>query len=398
MRFDRRDLLIGLPGLAGLAMLADKASPQTAGSLQADPAAVNFWVKKMGVPEDQLPQPGPKRPAGPDEKFGLTPEKQEEGMEPFFYYFDDESDDPKTALIRSDQLTAEHLDNDVAKGKDVKVTFVKKRVRFGQTDQKAFERYATCGLYLESQQHPDAPTPNYGPMAWSLLSAVLPSFAKPPAAKKSGGSTGGTTTPSAPAGSPAAAKTTAAAPSGTLSVTLPAGIGQSAFACFLKDRQKSRFSQFLDLVLPPSGTAQPFAPLLAMPAIGSTALSMVRSIVGGLATHPAGDVAGDQQTLFQLAPTQIVATREAKLAHDKRALKMRTGTYLLVPKREADQLVTPSDFHILDGWLVAKNVTDPAQALKKKDEVLLDMSYMTIEVTVERTALSCSSSGEKKPA
>jgi hypothetical protein len=128
-----------------------------------------------------------------------------------------------------------------------------------------------------------------------------------------------------------------------------------------------------------------------MPAIGSAALSAVRALVGSMATHPAGDKTGDQLTLFQQAPRQIVAARESALANSNRVLKIRTGTYLLVPKRQADQIPNAADYIISDGWLVSKDIRKNTQmATAASKETMKPISYMTIEVKVERTSLGCS--------
>jgi hypothetical protein len=199
----------------------------------------------MGVPADHLSQPGEKRVYGPIGTSGLTVDQQEADLEPFFFYFDDESNDPQTVLLPADRLTAEHLDANHDRGPDTKVTFTKKRVRFGETDRKVYEKYASCGLYLETQQHPDAPSNNYGQMAWSLLSAVLPAVPLPTPKQTKGGSGGknaaqdsskvpaASTTASVAQADPSpkgATPLSSSVPPPTQTVLLPSGIGQSAFA------------------------------------------------------------------------------------------------------------------------------------------------------------------------
>jgi len=214
------------------------------------------------------------------------------------------------------------------------------------------------------------------------------------AASKGGKSTAAEAKPAASAPAPAEKSASVVQPPpGTQTVLLPSGNGQSAFSCF-RDRKQSRFGQFIAMLIPPASLVQPLAPVLMMPAIGVGALNAVRSIVGMVASHPAGDQAGDQATVFQQPPRDIAATRECPLAGDKRALRLRTGIYLLAPKRVAAQLRNPADYKILDGWLVPKNA-QPQEALDASRETLPNMTYLTMEVKVERATATCSAAAKK---
>ena len=392
MKFDRRDILLGMPGgLAALALFAEDAQTQT-GGVTADPDAVNFW-KKMGVPANALPKPGNPRPVGPNRTSGLAPGEKPsaEDLEPFFFYYDKDA----KVLMPASQIKPEQMDNHRDKGADAKVTFVKRRVRFGESDKALYEKYSASAFYLETQQHPSAPTPDYGQLGWSLLSSVLPSFAKKPATKGGG---------PAPAAPPAGANPAAAAapakpgapnaaitpPPNTQVALLPNGIGQSSFYCFLKDRRQSRFGLFLNALIPPTSLAQPFAPLLSMPAIAQGALGFVRTMVGVLSSHPAGDQ-GDQLAVVQQAMLDIAATQECPLAGSDSSLKVRSGTYVVVPKYQAGLLSGKyADYKIYDGYLVGKNV-DEAGTYDAWPETLKPMTYLTLDVSVERTHLGCTS-------
>ena len=173
MQFDRRDFFLRVPaGLAGLSFLADAAAPQVQTTVSADPAAVHFWTKKMGVSAQVLPKAGATR--GANGVNGLAPGEDDTDNEPFFFYFD-----KNTGLVPADKLTTEHLDGNSSKGPDAKVTFTKKHLRFGEGDQKTFRKYSSCGLYLETQQHPSAASSDYGSMGWGLLAPSCPHWPKP---------------------------------------------------------------------------------------------------------------------------------------------------------------------------------------------------------------------------
>ncbi|HXS93324.1 MAG TPA: hypothetical protein VN736_01900 [Candidatus Limnocylindrales bacterium] len=154
---DRRDFFRTTPtAFAALSVFSETAGAQDI--LKADPAAVDFWTKQMGVSPDLLPPAGPKRLAAPGERSGLTPEMQQAEMEPFFFYFDDQSDDPAAPVIAAQDLRTTELDAHEDGGRDVRITFVKRRLRFGENDRATYENYQSSGLYLETQQHPEAPS------------------------------------------------------------------------------------------------------------------------------------------------------------------------------------------------------------------------------------------------
>src|SRR5689334_9609305 len=173
MKFDRRELFLGMPaGLAGLAF-CPPASAQSESVSNVDPAALNFWVNRMGVPAELLSPPGDPRAVATRLSGWTQDPSQESDLEPFFFYYDEEADGGAGKLVPATSLKPEHLDKQKERGSDTKVTLTKNRLRFGDHHKSLFEKYTSGGIYLETQQHPSAPSVDYGALGWSTLTAIL---------------------------------------------------------------------------------------------------------------------------------------------------------------------------------------------------------------------------------
>lgn len=414
MKLGRREFFWGVPaGVAGLSLLPKMALPQAisspvVGNHAVDQSVVDYWVKSMGVASDDVPN----IPVVAATRMGVTrggvpantaPAGNGDPMrEPLFFYY--HPDDNRLVLSQDldlESLAKEKGDNK-DRGPDAHVKLQMHRIRFGDEDSRNFGHYNSGGLYLDVQQSPAAASPDYGALAWSLFGALLPSGGgggKPSSSSSSSGSSaskssaktgGGSSTASAPPAAVLAAAPAASSPQPALqqpaqaeTISLPSGLGSSAFACYMKDRRHSAFGGFLASILQSApASASLFMPLFNMPAIGNTALLAMRTLAMRLhLSEP------DQALVFMKPPSPLVSLYESVTKAEK-SLRLTSGTYLLVPKMYVDQLAGKlGDYKIVDGYLVPKDL-DNLLTYRTFPSVLPGMTYMSVNVTVERTHLA----------
>lgn len=121
-----------------------------------------------------------------------------------------------------------------------------------------------------------------------------------------------------------------------------------------------------------------YLPLTSLPVVGSTALSGIRALVGGL--HGQG---GQQAWIMQSPPVDVTATADGtKEAPD--ALRLRAGTYVVVPKEHASALKDQlGKLKILDGSLVPKEATS-MEVVDADPETAQLVSYISLTVAVSQ--------------
>ncbi len=133
------------------------------------------------------------------------------------------------------------------------------------------------------------------------------------------------------------------------SISLPGGVGKHSFACFAKDKRKTLFGQFVDVFAQlASSPMLSYLPMLSLPAVGVQTVNAVRSLVGNLQAH------GQNQQWIMMSPPLDVATTQEGVQGAPDALRLRTGSYVLVPKEHSDALKAAQmdKLKVMDGFLV----------------------------------------------
>jgi hypothetical protein len=232
-------------------------------------------------------------------------------------------------------------------------------------------------------------------LASSVFSAIFPSGlggSKKDAAAKpaaSSGSSSGKSSQAAAAPAAAAAKRTmpaseaaAAVPlqkhNEAQSIALANGSGKTAFSCFMKDRKKSAFGTLLSAFQQITDPSLPYMPLISIPVLAAPALAGIRALVGNLQAH-----GGNQQWVLQGPQMDIAATGDA-LSSAPHALRLRSGSYIVVPKSQASVLKDNlSKLKIIDGFLVPKEATS-LDVYDTASTVVPELTYLSLSVSVKK--------------
>lgn len=162
-------------------------------------------------------------------------------------------------------------------------------------------------------------------------------------------------------------------------IPLPGGLGFWSWNFFMKKRD-GFWGQLLDHFFQTFELTQPMLPLLGIPGIAVSGLKYVDHIMGGIQAQ------GGSQWMFKGLDVAVCANRksfDAAGAKGARKLPLTNGSYLIMPESKVDQLA--GDWAIQDGLLVPAK-TPPTQIYKVAREVLTDVSYMTISVSVTPSA------------
>lgn len=361
----------------------------------ADPAALDFWTRGMGLSISAIPSAGPAtrsaaKNAGIDGSFA---------REPVFLHYDDN----EKALITADQINGKML----APAGDTQVDFQMQRLRLNDQDESHFARYTSGGIYLEMQQGQAAQSPPASgglsvgiiQLATSVFSAFFPAKAagngkkgggsgspakqlfQPSAARAAGAGAGGG---KATAGAPVALQTARQ----SQSLPLPNGVGKAAFSAFVKDPRKTAFGQFVGALTSAVGGSSSYAQLLSIPLMASPALSAIRAIVANLQLHGA-----NQEILMQGPPMDIAATAAA-FSSLNNPLPIRSGSYIVIP-REQGPLIKPelNKVKIMNGFLVPKEATDLDVTPDLVQGLIPGLTYLSLGVNVKKTKFNaCSNS------
>jgi hypothetical protein len=409
MDSNRRDFFLGsslyLAGALELLNLTPEEafaqSPPSQSQLTADRAALDFWTRGMGLPPSAIPSAEATR--GGNSGF-----EEDFGREPIFLHYDEDA----KALITVDQIDQKKL---MPSG-DAQVDMQLQRLRMSEQDHAQYTKYTSGAIYLEMQQKAAAAAAGAsGEDRFIQLASTAFSAFTAGTGKGKPKPTTTAATPAAPPkpkagavpnaagashffqgkGSPAKAGTPIQlqTPSQAQSLPLPKGAGKVAFSAFVKDPRKNAFGTFMDAMIAPDKSGSPaFAALLSLPMTAVPALAAVRAVVGNLQLH-----GSNQQTIMKSAPIDMAATTAACSSAVKPYLPLRTGTYIVI-RREHGPLIAKSlsDFKIMDGYLVPKDVTDTLYVTPDLvTSQIPGLTYLSLGVNVKPTKFNaCSNSPE----
>jgi len=373
MGFDRRTFVGSVPlmalGFEGLieTLRAEKAITP------ADEHALNFWIDVIGIPEGSITSAGTAYRKGHKTAGGETSINRE----PIFLHWDE---DQKT-LIPVGEIAKTKLLPDG----DAQVDVTMDRLRLNSEDEGHFASFASGGIYMDMQQHPELAASggsDFTKMASSVFSAFFP---------KSGGKTGGSgnkkrasvgngflANPTTPASGAAGHPVPLQQQSQAQSLVLPKGAGKAMFVAFVKDRRQSVFGQFISAVA--GSNTSSYSQLLSIPFLASPALGAIRAIVANLQLS-----GGNQAVVMQSAPLNIAATQSV-LADLQNAIPMRTGSYIALPQEHGSAIKDQmGKLKIVKGYLVDKSI-DP---MDLNDDLVAaqvpGVSYLTLGVTAKKS-------------
>jgi len=419
MNTDRRSLLLSAPAfLLGFSEVEELAWPQTSAGVA--PGVADFWAQRMGVPAKLLiARPGPARPSagssnssagsigssrqpeslsnrtglGQKQDTGLSELSNRQpiieasatnagvvgfGREPVFFHLDDD----QHALISASEVPTKMLHP----SGDTIVELQLNRLRLSPGDAQQFERFASGGIYLDMQQQqqqqaktPAAQAATSMPLASTILGAFFSPGGKGKASEK-----GANTSKPAAASASAAANIPLQDTAESQSIALSNGIGKLGFSCFMKDRRKSAFGTFVSAFLEMGSNSSKlsYLPMLSMPVIAGPALVAIRALVANLQTQGL-----DHQWILGSGPVDVASTAAAcSSVHE--GLRLRTGTYVAIPREHSDFVKNHlSGVKLADGFLVPANATD-LDVYDAVPKTLAGATYLSMSVKVKPTRLN----------
>jgi hypothetical protein len=158
-------------------------------------------------------------------------------------------------------------------------------------------------------------------------------------------------------------------------VPLPGGGGRWTWNFFLQHR-KGRWMQLFETIRSSQGLAMQILGV-GLPAIAITALATVDKIVAGLTRDTGTD------WLFQSSDTYIYATREARDTFEGSKLRLRQGTYVILPSDQVGSFSKQASRLVVKDGLVVPTNTSSLNAYEAAKEVIPDVTYLTVGVTIK---------------
>ncbi len=412
MSTDRRSLLLGIPGLfLGLPECGELTWAQSTPSAGVAPGVADFWAKRMGVPPKLLLQgAAPARTAtGIPVNAGRQPESLSNstglgqnsgtgistlssqpvieasatsagvagfGREPMFFHLDED----QHTLIPAAQVPTQKLHP----SGDTIVELRLHRLRLSPADTQQFGRFASGGIYLDMQQPQQAqhaagqqPATSQPATSMPLAASILSAFFSPAGAAKPAGKSAG------PAAS-SAGNIPLQQTGESQSIGLSNGIGKLGFSCFMKDRRKSAFGTFVSAFLEMGSNSNKlsYLTMLSLPVVAAPALVAVRALVANMQMQGL-----DHQWILGCGGLDVVSTT-AGCSSIPEALRLRTGTYIAIPREHSDLIRNKlGGLKLADGFLVPKDASD-LDLYGAVPQTLAGATYLSLSVTVKPTKLT----------
>ena len=419
MKTDRRSLLLSAPALLlGFSEFDELGWAQAPSGVA--PGVAEFWAQRMGVPAKMLIGHGaPARPSGGSAVVSPAPGRQPEslsnpiglgqsrdsgltelsnkqpmiessatsagvvgfGREPMFFHLDEDQHE----LISASEVPTQKLHP----SGDTIVELQLNRLRLSPGDAEQFQRFASGGIYLDMQQQqlptkaPAAQAAASMPLASTILGAF---FAPSGGSGKTSGKASAKNTKSATASAPPSATQNIPLQETADSQAIPLsnGIGKLGFSCFMKDHRKSAFGTFVSAFLEMGSNSNKlsYLPMLSMPVVAGPALVAIRALVANLQTQGL-----DHQWILGSGPVDVASTTAA-CSSVREGLRLRTGTYIAIPREHSDFVRNRlNGLKLADGFLVPKDATD-LDVYDAVPTTLAGATYLTMSVKVKPTKLT----------
>ena len=339
----RRELLTmgslagaSLPMLESLALAASRVKDAPADNSQAEaggPAeadTLQFWASDVRSPEVRSREISPSAPA-----------------RPAFFFFDARSG----AFRYGSEIGDDGLPDKGSLSLILKVD----RIRPSTADQTRMQNMEGGSLRIDVQQ--TEPLPRLAErLAWTAIAGLLAENKQLPGLAEMNFNPG-------------------TAWGDLASIPLPGGGAKWTWNFFLK-KKKSRWVQMIDMIRQGKNLLTPIFGI-GLPAIASTALGTVDRIVGAIAAQ-------DQtEWLFQSHDVYLYATKSARDAFVGTQMRLRQGFYLVLPESRAARFDDEAKHLTLVEGLVVPRGTRPPQAIDASQEVLKEITYLSVGVTAK---------------
>src|SRR5258708_1968481 len=333
----RRDLLSLLPLASASDILLSSGSGSSQEYAQAqeptappDQSSYDFWTQQIRDPEGA---------GARTRSLGAAPRAS------FVYY------DEHNGFVTGSDIG----DTDLKDTGDLDIIVNVDHVRPSVADQGRFLNLEGASLRIDLQQ--GLPLPGLAErLAWTAIAGFLPENKTLPALKEM------TFSPSSTWGK-------------LQSVPLPGGFGLWTWNFFLQ-RKKSRWMQIFDVIRRTQGLVTPIFGL-GLPAIATTALNTVDSIVG--------EITKEERTewLFQSPDVSFYATKKARDAFEGSKLRLKRGMYVIMPSDKLSAFAkVQSGLVVKDGLIVPRN-TSSLEVEWAAKETIKDITYLTVGVTTK---------------
>jgi hypothetical protein len=246
-------------------------------------------------------------------------------------------------------------DTGLADKGDVNVIVNVDHIRPSIQDQSRLVNLEAGSLRIDLQQA--NPTPSLPErLAWTAIAGLLPDNKKLPPLKELTFDTG-------------------TAWGKLQSVPLPGGGGLWTWNFFLQHR-KSRWMELLEGIRNNQGLLLPIFGL-GLPAMAITALTTIDRVVAGL-TKGSGT-----EWLFQSSDSYIYATKEARDSFEGSKMRLRQGTYIIMPTEHLSTLAKQqSQLIVKDGLIVPAN-TSSLEVYDAAKAAIPDVTYISVGVTTK---------------
>jgi len=268
---------------------------------------------------------------------------------------------------------------------DVVVSVNTSAIKVGEEDQKTFDRLQNAQLRVDVAQK-TAIIPLIEAMAYTVVGAMSSLKGSAPAAKSSSTSSASSSTAKKTSTSAVQSISVASDAAWQKMQSIPLPGGEGRWALNLEAQKKdSLFGKVLQTLVKEGGL---FAPALGLPGIAMTALNSFNNLYGALHAEPV--------QVIRSNPVRVFATQQAiestgSSATDIGGVLLQPGTYILMSAGQAptdDQL---KSLTLAQGRIVrtsdAKLTGDDLDAAAAQLDLLKNVTYVTFDVQVKRTAL-----------
>lgn len=331
----RRRLLTGSALLP--VALALEASPLARGQTEStgiDAATLSFWTQKVRQPTDNL-------------RLGVAMMGAAE--EPAFVYFDQSA---KTFTLASDLS-----DQDLPATGDAKVVVRVERFRPSANDAQQFQSAKTGTLRIDVGQINTMPGLAEA-LAWTSIAAFVPNASGHiPSLDKLQFDPG-------------------QGWSNAQNIPLPNGVGYWTWNFFLK-KPEHLWGKIISIF---SKAGEVVFPLLGLPGIALSALKDLDKMLGYV------QAAESSTWLLQSVDKPVYATKNGKDQGGSDAIRLRTGTYLVMPESHLSIFgKAVSGLEVQNGGYVVPKGTDEFQRIRVAEESIPDVTYLAVSVVCNLT-------------
>ena len=303
----------------------------------------------------------------------------ESNVQPVFWHFNDKDGFKNAAALDTSKL--------IGQG-DVIVSVNTSAIKIAPQDQSTFDRLQNAQIRVDVAQKSAILPSVIEPLAYTFISGMKSSKAKP----KSTSSTSGSSSKSRSSSKSSTSSKSSSVQSIGVSddptwqkmqnIILPGGQGR--WALNLEAQKKdSLFHKIIQNII--GGLGQ-FAPLIGLPGIAMTALQSFNALYGAIHASPVQIIKSNPQRVFA---TQD-AIQKTGSPGSVSGLILKSGTYVLIPANRAPASDELKNLHVIQGRVVPQEVKREAQGPDvdaAAADTLPGVTYVTFEIEVQPTSI-----------